>query len=489
VSALERFAVLEDRLNPVLVKEVRQALRSKQFRGAFGLTLVIGLIVAVMIVLGGADSAAFDPIGPKFFTGIFGCLAVAVIGFVPMAAFNAMGAEFDENTYDMLVLSHMRPRQIMLGKLLAAGVQALLYFSVFGFFSVFAFLLGGVDLALVLVCLPLLAIVSLGLSSVALGLSSLSRKRFVRVGLMVLLSAGLVFSVIGAISMQVGASQFGLDFTSPEVQASISGVLVVSVVFGSLFFVIGTSRLAHEEENRSTGLRVLGFLLVLLGLGWGAWVHDQLGQVEPFIFVSILALVAATILGAFFATERETLGRRVSVTLPNHKLLRLFALPWLPGGGRGALWLLGVDVSVLLFVYWRLSTTSLSGFLVTSEPKGRQVILVVVCYSLIYVLLPSALCSNRSKSPKWTVVARVGIPALLILGTFVPAVLGFMFDVMPLANGRHFGNPFWVGFNVLEESLDTRPLYVAAALVVLLQVPRIVRAVREVWMAPQHDPA
>lgn len=489
MSALARIALLEDRLNPVLVKEVRQALRSRQFRSAFGFTLVVSLIVAVSIVLGNTERAAWEPIGTMFFTGIFGCLAVAVIGFVPMAAFNAMGAEFDENTYDMLVLSHMRPRHIMLGKLFSAGVQALLYFSVFGFYTVFAFLLGGVDLALVLVSLPLLAIVSLALSSVALGLSSLSRKRVVRVGLMVVLSAGLVFSVIGAISMQVAASELGIDFTAPEVQAGLSAVLVACLVVGSLFFVIGTSRLAHEEENRSTGLRVLGFLMILISLGWAAWVHDQLGQIEPLVFVSCVAVAAATILGTFFATERETLGRRVSVSLPNNKLLRLFLLPWLPGGGRGALWLLGMNASIVAFVLWRLSASSLTGFLVVSGSELRDLIVVVAAYSLIYVLLPSALLSNRGKTPKQTIRARITIPALFILGMLVPAILGFMLDWQDLAMGQHFGNPFWAGVQVVKGSFDYSPVLVAAGFVVLLQALRLARCAREVWTAPTYGSA
>ena len=136
MSALSNVAALEEYLNPVLVKEVRQALRGKQFNGAFGFTMVISLVTAISIVLSNADSAAWDPVGPEFLTGLWACLTVAVVGFIPLSAFNAMGAEFEENTYDMLVLSHMRPRHIMLGKLLAAGVQAMLFFSVFGFFAV-----------------------------------------------------------------------------------------------------------------------------------------------------------------------------------------------------------------------------------------------------------------------------------------------------------------------------------------------------------------
>jgi len=486
MSALSKVASLEEYLNPVLVKEVRQALRGKQFKGAFGFTIVISLIVAIWVVLNNADSSAWQPVGPDFLTGVWSCLTIAVIGFIPMAAFNAMGAEFEENTYDMLVLSHMRPRHIMLGKLLAAGVQAMLYFSVFGFFVVFAFLLGGVDLTIVLVGLPVLAIVSLALSSVALGLSTLARKRTARVGLMVVLAAALVGSVMGTIAMQAAATQTGFDIALPEVQAGLSSLLIAALAFGGLFFVIGVSRLAHEEENRSTGLRLFGFTLVLVGLGWAEWMYSHLGGLEFLVAVPTMAIIVATVLSIFFVSEREGLGRRVETTLPNNKALRLFLVPWLPGGARGALWLVGANVTILGFVFWRLGalgalgSTGLSGLTV---PEALEALTTVVSYSLIYTLLPSALFSNRSRELKRSTLVRIMILASFVLGLLVPSIVGFLLDWSTLAYFQHYGNPFWVFIQVVDGDINAKPVWLFAGFALALQLPRIVRSVTEVFRA------
>jgi hypothetical protein len=136
---------IDDRLNPILVKEVRQSLRGKYFRVLFWITLGVGTLIGLSVVasLGGGDS---DETGQVFFMSMFGVLSAAVHCFVPFSAFLSTSAEWDENTYDLLVISNLRPRQIVQGKLLSALIQALLYYSTFGPFLVFAFLLNGVDL-------------------------------------------------------------------------------------------------------------------------------------------------------------------------------------------------------------------------------------------------------------------------------------------------------------------------------------------------------
>ena len=474
MSALVNW--LDDRLNPVLVKEVRQALRGKQFRSAFTFTLVVSVIVAVSIVIGSAERAEWTPIGPPFFIGIFACLSVAVIGFVPMAAFQSMAAEWDENTFDMLALSHLRPRHIVLGKLLAAGVQALLYFSVFGFFAVFTFLLGGVDLFLVAVAIPLLALSSLALSSLAVALSSLSQKRLVRLVLMVLLSAALVGAIFGSIGMVGSSVEMSIDFSNPEVLAAMSALVVSAFVLGGLCFVLACSRLAHPEENRSSGLRAFGFVLVLVAMYWIDWLYSQVGQAEVVGGMGSMVVALVTLLAIFFVTEREGLGRRVAAHLPSNLGARLVALPWLPGGGRGFLWQLGMLGLVLAWTWWALETPgSASSLPVTgmgvSYASGQShqmfgLVLVSSAYSIIYVGLVSALWSNRGSDMKRSIQARVAIPVLFLAGILVPALVGLMTGDRDLSDAEHTANPFWLLVHVSD--IEDVPYLSTAAAPVLL---------------------
>ena len=488
---------LDDRLNPVLVKEVRQALRGKQFRSSFTFTLVISVIVAVTIVLGAADRASWTPIGPPFFIGIFACLTLAVIGFVPMAAYQAMGSEWDENTYDMLSLSHLRPRHIVLGKLLAAGVQALLYFSIFGFFSVFTFLLGGVDPSLVAVAIPMLALSSLALSSLAVALSSLSQKRAVRVVLMVVLAAALVGVVFGSIGMVASSIETSLDFSLPEVRAALSAMLVSAFVLGGLCFVLACSRLAHPEENRSTGLRAFGFVLVLVGMYWVGWMYEQVGQAEVVGYLSCLVVLAIGLLGAFFLTEREQLGLRVAAHLPPGLPVRLLVLPWMPGGGRGTLWLLGM-LGLVLAWSWQLLDASPAATAFSMVPSDRHemfgLVLAAAAYTVLYLGVVSAVWSNRQSDLKRTIRARVMVPTMVLGGILLPAILGFLLQDRDLAEAEHLGNPLWVfdrmGRLGNEAYLDSpaAPVFALAGLALLLQLPRVVRGILEVLRGPVLPP-
>ena len=73
-----------------------------------------------------AEFATADS-GQSFFSALFGCLVFANCLFVPFAAFLSLSSEWDEETLDMLVMSNLRPWQIVRGKFLSAGFQALLY--------------------------------------------------------------------------------------------------------------------------------------------------------------------------------------------------------------------------------------------------------------------------------------------------------------------------------------------------------------------------
>ncbi len=477
-------AWVDDRLNPVLVKEVRQSLRGKQFRSAFLYTVIMSLIVAVAIVLLNSGRAEWNPIGPSFFQGIFICLTIAVIGFVPMSAFTAMGAEWEENTYDLLILSHLRPRHIVIGKLLGAGAQALLYFSVFSPYIVFTFLLGGVDLKLVMVTLPMLAVISLALSALAAGLSSLTDKRMGRVFLMVLLSAALVGACSAAISMMLATLELGLDFSSDEVQFGITAILLLALIVGGFAVAIAVARLSHPEENRSTGLRVLTFVLAMTCLAWVWWANSYIRQPEFVAFMTSLIIIGVMVLGLFFATEREALGLRVKNHLPNNPLLRAFAFPWLPGGARGAVWVLLTLGITSLFSWTMIQSSAFPGFRSASVQANPRVILALVSYGVFYLFVPSALFTNKTKRLQRSTLARVMVPALLLGGLLFPTMLGFIFGSRDLVRADHLGNPFIQVSRIYDGEGEFELILALGVLGLILQIPRVVRAIREVVRAP-----
>lgn len=482
MSFMERVRGLEQHFNPLLVKEVRQSLRSKRFRASFGFTVLAGLLVSVSIILSNTSGIQRQAIGGPFFVGAFGCLAGAVLMFVPLNAFNAMSAEFDEDTYDMLVVSRLRPRQIIIGKLLASGVMALLFFSAFGFNIVFAFLLGGIDPTVVFLSMPALAILSLTFSSLSLCLSSLSQKRVVRVGLTIALSALALWALIGSIVLVIAFLEEGIDLGDPDMQLGITLALIGAAAVTTLSLAIGASRLAHVEENRSTSLRVASFVMAMAVLGWGVWGTHQLGLPEEFLHIAAcLACVAAAAPGAFFASERETLGMRVRNTLPSSQPLRILALPWLPGGARGFLWMMMTFALIVLIEIGAAATGPTSR---TDMPNVKTT-LTVITYLTIYTNLFPALLPCHRERPRRMLINRSLVLTIIGLGMIGPTIAGYLLDQRRMANGRHLGNPIQTIGSMGEADPIPTALLVGFGLVVLLQLRRVLQAFVEVTRAPR----
>ena len=117
---------LGDRLNPLLVKETRQALKSRQFT----LWFVLMLIASWLITIGGVaiigPSISFVSAGGYLLLAYFFALAVPLVIVVPFTAYRSLAAELEDNTRDLLEVSTLSPYQIINGKLGSAVVQMLL---------------------------------------------------------------------------------------------------------------------------------------------------------------------------------------------------------------------------------------------------------------------------------------------------------------------------------------------------------------------------
>ncbi|MCB9914734.1 MAG: hypothetical protein H6828_06235 [Planctomycetes bacterium] len=479
---------LSDLLNPILVKEVRQSLRGRYFKVSFWVTLTIATLVGLAVLLftyNEAQDMGLDTFGAPFFIAMLSCLVLATQVLVPFSAFLSMGSEWDENTYDLLVLSNLRPRQIVLGKVLSAFVQALLFYAAFGPFLVFAFLLRGLDIVAIFTVLGMSTVASLLLSSVAVAMSSFGRGRFVRLLLMVVLAVLLVWTSFGTVFAGAGLTFSPTELYRPETQQAIGATLSIAFAVALFFFAAACARLAHPEENRSTGLRLMTLVVIAIGLGWMTWIMGAHFEDEPALASVCLAhaVLAATTL--FFVTEPERLGRRVTSGLPRFRLLRLLEAPFLPGGGRGLLFFLvgSALVNAWAYLYPLIAVHELH--------YDKHEVLVppaVTLYGLIYLGVPSALFSLHSDSVVARTVARVVTLCAFFAGLLLPALFGFLFGLEQWARFRH---PLHV-FLAVEDVWEGRGrvggvwpfLIVGGAVALALNTPRLWRALREVLARP-----
>ena len=72
-------AWIDDRLNPILVKEVRQALRGRYFRNLFWFTVVAATGMSVLRILSAEGEGRVGSMGPSFFLFNFGVMATTTL--------------------------------------------------------------------------------------------------------------------------------------------------------------------------------------------------------------------------------------------------------------------------------------------------------------------------------------------------------------------------------------------------------------------------
>lgn len=481
MSAAAPTKAFDDRLNPILVKEMRQALRGRYFRALFWLTLGMATLLGLSIVARAGISGDTSAVGKVFFLAMYGCLSAAVHAFAPFSAFLSTSAEWDENTHDQLVLSNLRPRQIVYGKLLSTLIQALLYYSTFGPFLVFAFLLSGVDLRAVGVMLATSMAACTALTLLGIALASLSAAKAPRVLLMALFGAGLVgvwgFSMTFA-GMVMARPQ---TLREPMALTFVAAFVLGTLLTGGFFAALAVARLSHEEENRSSGLRVLSVVLLLACALFSAWVSVRFSEPNFAWGLQLLAMLPLSLLWLHALTESEPLGRHVTRHVSPKPWLAALSAPFLPGGGRGALLLL-LHMALAVSAVWLVMTMG------SADPmqlrRALKAIVSVYGYAWIYLAAPALVASRIVKTARGRILARafmLGLAPLVLLG---PPVLGFVLGLRAWSDTLLPVNPAWAVSELMgSHTLSARPLqmiWIIATVALLASLPRMWRGLREV---------
>jgi len=99
------LTALVERANPILVKETRQALKSRQFIVTFFVVLAACLIVSFAGVALIGPRIYYAAAGPPMLVAYFIILAFPLTMIVPFSAYRSLAAEQEENTYDLLSIS------------------------------------------------------------------------------------------------------------------------------------------------------------------------------------------------------------------------------------------------------------------------------------------------------------------------------------------------------------------------------------------------
>ncbi|HZZ72280.1 MAG TPA: hypothetical protein VFE24_08500 [Pirellulales bacterium] len=485
-----------DRLNSILVKSARQSMQSRQFSRTFMLVLLAILLWSFY----GLSFRNLDPdaaIGPKMFIGYFIILAFPLLVTIPSSAFGALSGEFQDQTFELLSITTLTPRQIVFGNLATAMLQQLLFTSALMPCLAFTFLLRGIDIVTILVSVGYLCLLSLGLTILALLVATLTTTRFQQSLLSAVVAIGLFFCFL--FTIQIVSELFLRSFFSAFKEGAAYFYLFTLSNFASLFalvFLATAARLTFATDNRATALRIA--MLVQSAVLAGTFLVAAIrfgGAREIAMTYFVLVGLFWYALGVFVVGESSELSLRVRRQLPRTRLGQIGAAWFFPGPARGYFFvltnLLTALALALVFIYFRDSARakSISDELVLAATMFSYVAVYLgVLYALIKIFPSKATPSSR--------VLPITINmALILVGCVIPSILDAI-----LANpyGRSYSlfeifNPFVTLSYAHRDPTNATVVAVEflmwflAGVVVFLMGRQAIRELRASWLAaPQR---
>jgi hypothetical protein len=347
-----RLAALGDAMNPIAIKELRQAVRGRFVVAMLSLSLIaemLSVLIATMNQKLDSGSLERSPAGAGLFVTLFTVLFLFCVVFIPMYCGLRLMRERSDTNIDLVFITTIKPRSIILGKLLAAAALAGLLFSASMPFLVFSYVLRGIDFITILVTATFGFVIIVGQCVLGLFIGAIPASRPFKLilGIFALTTTLIVYSTLLSFTSRIvfygGATRF-LGITVWQM-LGIGLLLLFTIDF--VLLVATTALISPPAANRALPLRTL--LAILWAVTYAACFWSAVHFHQPTVLtvwaiaqLSVAALVLFSAIG-----EREEWGPRVARTIPRRFVARLAAFPFFSGGG-GTLWALGAMAATLV---------------------------------------------------------------------------------------------------------------------------------------------
>jgi len=474
---------LVDRTNPILVKETRQALKSRQFVLTFLVTLLACWIASFAVVgIAGMD-VFYVASGDRMLFVYFAILAFPLLLIVPYSAFRSLATEQEENTFDLLSITSLTSRQIVSGKLGSAVVQILVYLSAVSPCVAFSFLLRGVEVLTIVLLLSFYVLTSLGLSMLALMAGTLARVRYTQALMSVLLVIGLAIVFFASFPVTEEFIRDGYtSFRDSDFWIGCAATMTFYVTTFLLVHAATSAQIAFPSENRSTPLRRLMVLQQACFLGWVAVIPilEPSPQVLP-IVVTIAVIMGGLYwytIGTILTSEWPHLSRRVQRSLPQSTAGRVLLTWFNPGPGTGFMFAIANLTMIGSLGLAILAWVGAGTFKGAGVEQAVYLIVLGWSYVVIFLGVGRILIALMRRVLFVSMAAGFLLHAiLLLLCCGVPQIIFLM--TSSFSAGSEYSllqitNPVWTLFRLMESgvfSVDGHILIIvlpAAALVVML---------------------
>lgn len=499
---LDRWALrASERLNPILVKETRQALKSRQFVITFTLVLVCswGWSMLGVSLIGPNIYHGFH--GWDMFSGYFVILAFPLLVIVPFGAFRSLASEREDGTYELLSVTTLRPRQIVSGKLGSAIVQMLVYFSAVAPCLAFTYLLKGIDFPTVIYVMVGAFLASLGLAVIGLVVATATAEKHWQVVLSVFLLFGLGLCFYVSLVFVIGQlSRMPLPFQDEDFWVVNAALLTAYGAYFVLLFCVASAQLTFASNNRASLLRAVMLGQQALFTGWMGWAFarydGELVLVLPYL---ILSGIHWSVMGAFINGESPELSHRVKRQLPQSFMGRAFLTWFNPGPAAGYVFAVVNMAVVLVFTAIAVAANAWIYSGKATPVFGGSPYWVIFTfatiefsYLVLYLGIGRGLTALLRRFNQGRILLGALVQVLLLLaGCCAPLTIHLMIaDLRNDYSVLEITNPFWTLEEIIEHRTFSSDVMIAlfalpivAGLVFLANLPSVVTAVRQVRIA------
>ncbi|MGH8045973.1 MAG: ABC transporter permease [Chthoniobacterales bacterium] len=256
-----------DWISPMLVKELRQGMRTRVFVFSF---ILVQILMTLNVVIGLLSTSNNMDVGAVYF--FFWAMVVLPVVFVlPFSGLGALSSEKSANTLELIFLTRLSAWRIVLGKWFAIVAQTTLFLCAVLPYVVLRYFMGGVNLGDELLMLAFIVFGSAVFTAVTVGLSPFQNR------------VTIVFTILGGIfllwiflvfifSATIGSMGMFSSIGSTGIWKFCITVLLFGVLIILLMLQIAAGKVAPAAENHSAAKRLIGvaFLaatLILIALG------------------------------------------------------------------------------------------------------------------------------------------------------------------------------------------------------------------------------
>jgi ABC-type transport system involved in multi-copper enzyme maturation permease subunit len=338
LNKLEKFlATSGERLNPILVKEARQALKSRQFLMTFTALLLCGWGWSFLGTVVNMPRIYYAPSGVALLAGYYIILAVPLLIIVPFSAFRSLSAEQEDGTYELLSITTLSARQIVTGKLGSAILQMIVYYSALAPCMAFTYLLRGVDILTIALFLFYTFLASVLFSAIGLMFASLSSARSWQMFMTVCLLFALVGGAFGwfALFFEIIDEMDRAPYDKIEFWITNAIIVTAYASYLAIVILVAAGQNSFASDNRSTRVRIALFLQTVLFAGWVVWGWKLVGQWQMLVAMFMVGAAHWYVYGIFLTGESGIMSPRVKRDLPITFLGRMLFTWFNPGSGTG----------------------------------------------------------------------------------------------------------------------------------------------------------